>query len=191
MESACSNNLKVDLSLYQNRLSLKNKIGRAVWNVIYLMAFRPFSLTLFNPWRLFVLRCFGARLHPKAHIYSTVRIWAPWNLEMDAYSCLAPEVDCYNTALVKIGVHSIISQKSYLCTSSHNIADAAFPLIMAPIVIKDQVWVAANTFVGMGVTIGQGAVIGACSCVFSNVDPWLVVGGNPARVIKKRVILED
>lgn len=191
MKSEYSKNLKVDLSLYLNKLSLKNKIGRAVWNVVYMVAFRPFGLRLFNPWRLFVLRCFGARLHPKAHIYSSARIWAPWNLEMGAYSCLAPEVDCYNTALVKIGAHSTVSQKSYLCTSSHDIADIRFPLTIAPIIIKDQVWVAADSFIGMGVTIGQGAVIGARACVFKDVTSWVVVGGNPARVIKKRIILEN
>lgn len=191
MKSECCRELKVDLSLYQNKLSLRNKIGRAAWNVVYVVAFRPFGLTLFNPWRLFLLRCFGARLHPKAHIYSSAKIWAPWNLEMEAYSCLAPNVDCYNTALVKIGAHSTISQKSYLCTSSHDIADVTFSLIIAPIVIKDQVWVAADSFVGMGVTIGQGAVVGARACVFKDVDSWTIVGGNPARVIKKRVILED
>lgn len=188
MKSECCRELKVDLSLYQNKLSLRNKIGRAVWNVVYVVAFRPFGLTFFNPWRLFVLRCFGARLHPKVHIYSSVKIWAPWNLEMEAYSCLAPEVDCYNTALVKIGAHSTVSQKSYLCTSSHDITDITHPLISAPIVIKDQVWVAADSFVGMGVTIGQGAVVGARACVFKEVDSWTIVGGNPAKNLKKRII---
>lgn len=190
MVSESCRELKVDLSLYQNKLSLRNKIGRAAWNVVYVVAFRPFGLTLFNPWRLFVLRCFGARLHPKAHIYSTARIWAPWNLEMDAYSCLASNVDCYNTALVKIGAHSTVSQKSYLCTSSHDISDAAHPLISAPIQIEDQAWVAADSFIGMGVTIGQGAVVGARACVFKDVDSWTIVGGNPAKFLKKRIIKE-
>ena len=49
-------------------------------------------------------------------------------------------------------------------------------------------WVAAWAFVGMGVTIGEGAVVGACAVVFKNVEPWTVVGGNPAKFIKKRVI---
>ena len=141
----CNKELLVDLSLYRNRLSLKNKIGRVVWNFVYVVAFRPFGLTLFNPWRLFLLRLFGAKLHPKAHIYSSVRIWAPWNLEMGAYACLAPHVDCYNTAPVRIGDHSTVSQKSYLCASSHNITDPEHPLITAPIIVGDQVWIAADS----------------------------------------------
>lgn len=107
---------------------------------------------------------------------------------MDAYSCLAPHVDCYNTDLIRIGKHTTISQKSYLCASSHDITDPYHSLITAPIIIEDQVWVAAGSFIGMGSKIGQGAVVGACACVFKNVDPWTVVGGNPAQYIKKRVI---
>lgn len=180
--------LLVDLSLYRNRLSLKNKIGRMVWNIVYILVFRPFSLTLFNPWRLFLLRLFGAKLHHTTHIYSSVKIWAPWNLEMGAYACLAPGVDCYNTNLITIGDHSTVSQKSYLCASSHDIYDPYHSLITAPIIIEDQVWIAADAFVGMGTRIGQGAVVGARACVFKDVDPWTVVGGNPARYIKQRFV---
>ena len=54
--------------------------------------------------------------------------------------------------------------------------------------IEDQAWVAADAFVGMGVRIGQGAVVGARTAVFKNVEPWTVVGGNPAKFIKKRII---
>ena len=187
MKGKCDD-LLVDLSLYRNKLSLKNRIGRLVWHIIYIVMFRPFSLTLFNPWRLFLLRLFGAKLHAKVHIYSSVKIWAPWNLEMGAYSCLAPYVDCYNTGLIKIGAHSTVSQKSYLCASSHDITDPHHSLVTAPIVVEDQVWVAADAFIGMGVTVKQGAVVGARACVFKDVDAWTIVGGNPARYIKKRVV---
>ena len=40
----------------------------------------------------------------------------------------------------------------------------------------------------MGVTVGEGAVVGARAAVFKNIEPWTVVGGNPAKYIKKRVI---
>lgn len=179
---------KVDLSLYKNRLGFKNKLMRSLWNVTYILAFRPLSLSCFNFWRLFLLRLFGARVHAKAHVYSSARIWAPWNLEMDAYSCLAPHVDCYNTDLIRIGKNTIISQKSYLCASSHDISDPFYALITAPIVIEDQVWIAADSFIGMGVTIHQGAVVGARSSVFKDVAPQTVVGGNPAKDIKKRIL---
>ena len=54
--------------------------------------------------------------------------------------------------------------------------------------IENRAWVAADAFVCMGITIGEGAVVGARAAVFKNVEPWTVVGGNPAKVIKKREI---
>ena len=62
------------------------------------------------------------------------------------------------------------------------------PLLTKPIIIGNHVWVASEAFVGMGVTVGEGAVVGARACVFKNVDPWTIVGGNPSAVIKRRVL---
>lgn len=109
---------------------------------------------------------------------------------MDAYSCLASNVDCYNVDLIIIGANTTVSQGAYLCTASHDITNPLNPLITAPIVIEDQVWIAAGAFVGMGVTVRQGVVVGARASVFKDVEPWTVVGGNPAKFIKKRIIKE-
>jgi putative colanic acid biosynthesis acetyltransferase WcaF len=54
------------------------------------------------------------------------------------------------------------------------------PLIVAPIVIESNAWVAADVFVGPGVKVGEGAVVGARSTVISDVAPWSVVAGSPA-----------
>lgn len=180
--------LKVDLSTYQNALSVKNQIARFIWTIIWSLFARPIPRSLLNGWKLFLLRLFGAKVHKKSVVYSSVRIYMPWNLEMDEYACLAPEVDCYNVALVKIGKHSTVSQKSYLCTATHDITKRNNPLITKPIIIEDQAWIAADVFVGPGVTIGQGAVLAARSVIVKDVEPWTVVGGNPAKFIKKREI---
>lgn len=183
------NEIIVDQSKFENWLSFRNKAGRALWAIVYFLLFRPFFLSFFNPWRLMLLRIFGAKLHPKVHIHSSVIIWAPWNLEMDCYSTLGPGVNIYNTGKVKIGGHTIISHRAYLCPGSHDISSPKFPMICAPLNIEDQVWIATEAFVGgMGITIGQGAVVGARACVFKTVGPWSVVGGNPAKFIKKREI---
>ena len=179
---------EVTLQKYKNRLSWRNRIGRLAWNIVCLFLFRPFSSNIFSLWRNFLLRCFGAKKGKGVHVYSSVRIWAPWNLVMGDYACLAPQVDCYNTAMIAIGDHATISQKSYLCASSHDISDPNHVLIVAPIIIGSQAWVAADAFVGMGVTIGEGAVVGARAVVTKDVEPWTVVAGNPAQFIKKRVL---
>ena len=178
----------VNLSKYKNELSRKNQIARFFWTIVWALSARPFPRSIGNKWRLLLLKLFGAKIHARAKVYSSVRVYMPWNLEMEEYSCLSPEVDCYNVDKIKIGAHSTVSQKSYLCTASHDITKSNNPLITAPIVIEDQSWVAAEAFIAPGVTVGEGAVVGARSAVFRDVEPWTVVGGNPARFIKKRVI---
>ncbi|MDR0799688.1 MAG: putative colanic acid biosynthesis acetyltransferase [Dysgonamonadaceae bacterium] len=179
---------QIDLSQYKNTLSRKNQLLRLLWTIIWSLFARPLPRNLWSGWKRFLLRAFGAKIHPTANIYSSARIYAPWNLEMHEYSCLASEVDCYNVAPVIVGAHATVSQKAYLCTSSHDITDKTNPLITAPIIIEDQAWIAADAFIGMGVTIGQGAVVGARAAVFKDVEPWTVVGGNPAKFIKNRII---
>jgi putative colanic acid biosynthesis acetyltransferase WcaF len=178
----------IDLSQYDSSFSRSNKLGRICWNITYWIMFRPFGSGYFRAWRSFVLRIFGAKLSPQVNIYASAKIWAPWNLEMGEYACLGPNVNCYNQGKISIGAHTVVSQDAYLCASGHDITDPKFTLILKPIVIEDQVWVAADAFIGPGVTIKQGAVVGARAAVFKDVESGAVVGGNPARFIKKRVI---
>ena len=182
--------LKVDLSKYQNKLSWKNKVGRATWNIICLFFFRPIFPKQLNFWRIFLLKLFGAKIGKNCYVAASVNIWAPWNLKMTDHSLMADHVRCYNPALVVLGTQTIVSQYSTLCTASHNISLSCHPLVTAPIIIHDQVWVATDAFIGPGVTIGQGSVVGARACVFKDVKPWTVVGGNPAKFLKNRVIID-
>ena len=179
---------KVDLSTYQNKLSRKNQLARFFWNLVWAVFVRPLPRSIGNSWKLFLLRLFGAKVHSTAVVYSSVRVYMPWNLEMKAFSCLSPEVDCYNVDKIIIGAHATVSQKTYLCAASHDISKPNHPLVTAPIIIQDQAWVGASAYIGMGVTIGQGAVVGATASVYKDVAPWTVVGGNPAKFIKKRGI---
>ena len=124
------------------------------------------------------------------HLYSSCRISEPWKLKMGDHSCLGPYAICYCGGGVQIGTHSTVSQYSHLCTSSHNYEHPNMPQTFASIVIEDQVWVAADAFIAPGVTIGQGAVVGARASVFKDVESWTIVGGNPAKFIKKRELKE-
>ena len=179
-------NQTVDLSAYQNTFTFRNKLYRAIWNISYVFLFRPFGLPVFRSWRIYVLNLFGSKIHKSAQVYASVRIWAPFNLEMGQFSCLGRYVDCYNQGKITIGDHSIVSQKSYLCASGHDITCSNHPLITSPIIIQNQTWIAADVFIGPGVTIGTGAVVGARASVFKDVEQWTVVGGNPAKFLKLR-----
>lgn len=107
---------------------------------------------------------------------------------MGDHSCLSEKVDCYSVAAVRLGPHATVSQYSFLCTASHNYSHPNMPLVTATIIVEAGAWVAADVFVGPGVRIGEGAVVGARSTVIRDVGDWLVVAGNPAKVIGKREI---
>ncbi|MFC4390427.1 LbetaH domain-containing protein [Flavobacterium quisquiliarum] len=178
----------MDLSTYNHSFSLKNKISRLIWNCVSIILFRPFVSRLFKKWRVFVLKCFGAKIEWSTHIYASVKIWAPWNLQMGANSSLGPNVDCYNQGNITIGANTVISQKTYLCASSHDYTKTDFPLILKPITIGNGVWVAADAFIGPGVSIEDNAIIAARSVVNKKVEKNAVMGGNPATLIKLRTV---
>lgn len=179
---------KIDLSKYENHLGRKHQVVRLVWGIVWPLGTWFLPRSMGSGWKRMLLRMFGAKIHPTAVVYSSAKVYYPANLLMEEYACLASEVDCYNVAPIHIGAQTTVSQGAYLCTASHDITDPKNRLITKPIVIEAQAWVAADAFVGMGVTIGEGAVVGARSAVFKDVEPWTVVGGNPAKFIKKRVI---
>lgn len=176
--------------MYQNYLSKQHQLVRFLWNIIWPLGTWFLPRSLGAGWKRLLLRMFGARIHKTANIYSSAKIYYPANLEMAEDSCLADNVECYNVALVKIGAHSTVSQGAFLCTASHDISDPKHSLITKPIIIEDQAWVGAKAYIGMGVTVRQGAVVGATASVFKDVEPWTVVGGNPAVLLKLRKISE-
>lgn len=109
---------------------------------------------------------------------------------MREHSCLSHYVDCYSVDKVELGAHATVSQYSFLCTASRDYTRGDMPLMTAPIYIGAYAWVTADVFVGPGVCIGEGAVIGARSTVIEDVEPWTVVAGSPVRVIRHRTIRE-
>lgn len=178
----------MDSLKYQNFFSKKNQIARFIWNVVWFLFARPFPRSVGNKWRIMLLKIFGAKIKWNCGVYSSTKIWAPWNLEMDEGSTLGPEVDCYNVDKIIIGRNVVVSQKAYLCTASHNYKSKNFELITAPIIIHDNVWVGAAAFVNLGITLGEGCVVAATATVVKDVQSWTIVGGNPAKFIKERIL---
>ncbi len=170
--------------------SFKNRFMRLIWGFVYIVLFR-YSPRPFHSWRSFLLRLFGAQIGRGVHIYPAVKIWAPWNLVAKDEAGVANGVDLYTQGKIYLGYRSIISQRSYICTGTHDFTQKGHPLYTQDIYIGDYAWIAAEAFVGPGVTIGEGAVVGARAAVFKDVEPWTVVGGNPAKFIKKRILEDD
>jgi putative colanic acid biosynthesis acetyltransferase WcaF len=139
-------------------------------------------------WRRMLLRLFGAKVAPTASVYPSARIWSPANLEIGDFACVGPGVTVYSVAKITFGPYSLASQGAHICAGTHDIEDVRFQLQARPIVIGYRVWIAAEAFVGPGVTIGDGAVLGARGCAFQDLEPWTVFIGNPARASKQRKV---
>ena len=179
---------KIDLSKYENHLGRKHQVIRLLWSITWVLCARWLPRSVGKGWKNFLLRLFGAKIAKTAHVYSSAKVYYPPFLTMGENTCLASDVECYNVASITIGANTTISQGAYLCTASHDITNPLNPLITAPIVIGDQAWIGARAYVGMGVTIGPGAVVGATASVYKDVEPWTIVGGNPAKFIKTREV---
>jgi putative colanic acid biosynthesis acetyltransferase WcaF len=165
--------------------SRQEKIARLLWAIVQGTLFR-WSFTTWYGWRRFLLTRFGARVHSSAVVRRTARIECPWNLTIGRNSCLGDGAIAYCLGPVTIGDRVSISQHAHLCAGTHDYDDARMPLLRPPITIGDDAWIAADAFVGPNVTIGEGAILGARGCAFSDLKPWTIYGGNPAKQIKTR-----
>ena len=175
------------ISYVKSEHSVRNKLARLAWQVVYTLLYRP-SPRPFHAWRCLLLRAFGAKVAKGAHPYPSAKIWAPWNLQIGSDSSLGDHVDCYCVDRITIGSGVTVSQYTFLCAATHDYQSPQMPLATAPIVVKDGAWLCAGSFLAPGVTIGQGAVVGARAVVTRDVGDWNIVAGNPAKFVKKRVL---
>lgn len=182
--------MKVELKPYEDALTWRNKLARLAWGMAWATLFRPFGGPLFKRWRIMLLRGFGATIGSHCAVAASVRVWAPWNLTLGDYVAIGPGATLYSVDRIVVGSMATISQRAHLCTASHDVTRLLKPLIHRPIALGNYTWVAAEAFVGMGVTVGEGAVIGARAVVAKDVSPWMIAVGNPAKAIKRRTLAE-
>ena len=145
-----------------------------------------FSPRLFWEWRNGMLRLFGAKVGRHVQIHPSVRIFHPWEFEIGDWSSIGFDALIYNLGKIRVGQHVTISQRAHICAGSHDFRDPRMTLLKPPIRIGDNVWVCADAFVGPGVSVGEGSVVGAGAVVTRDVEPGIVVAGNPARKVARR-----
>jgi putative colanic acid biosynthesis acetyltransferase WcaF len=167
----------------------KNFRGRSpivvqLWRVIYVVFFRNSPQFLYG-WRRLILRLFGAKIGKKVIIRPSVEITYPWKVEIGDYSWIGDNVVLYSLGKITIGSNTVVSQKSYLCTGSHDFNSVAFDIFEKPIVIGNSCWIATDVFVAPGVQIVDEVILGARSSVFKSIVAKGIYKGNP--VAKKEV----
>lgn len=171
----------IHLDKYQEEK--KHRVRRLLWLFINSTVFRVSPSCVRNG----LLRLFGAWVG-KSLVYRTVNIYDPGNLVIGDMSCIGPYVEIHCKDKVTIGDNSVISQRSYLYTASYDVWSSVMALQTEPITIGNSVWVASRAIILPGTKLGDGCVVAAGAVISKDVQEWTVVGGNPAKELKKRVL---
>lgn len=168
--------------------SLSNRLTRLLWLICWklLAAWTP---PPFHSWRCFLLRAFGAKIGQGVRLYGSISVWLPSNLTIGDRAIVGPRVKLYNQGAIDIGDRAVISQDAHLCASTHDVNDYYFQLVLRPIRIETNAWIAAEAFVGPGVTVSEGAVLAARGVAVFDLKAWGVYGGNPAKFLKERTFI--
>ena len=170
---------------YQNPWPLWTHVVLFAWKLFWVLLC-SWTPKFFNPWRLLVLKIFGARISGMPFVHQRARIQIPWHLTMHNRACLGERANAYSLGQVEILEGATIAQEAYLCTGTHDLHNASFRLITDKITIGAHAFVGARAMILPGVSIGKNAVVGAQAVVTKNVQENEIVAGNPARVIGNR-----
>tara|TARA_B110000208_G_scaffold188840_1_gene249245 strand:- start:128 stop:673 length:546 start_codon:yes stop_codon:yes gene_type:complete len=163
----------------------KNAFIVQLWWLVQGTLFRMSPQFLYG-FRRFLLRLFGAKIGKKVIIRPSAQITYPWKVTIGDYSWIGDNVVLYSLGEIEIGKNVVISQKSYICTGSHDYLQIDFPIFAKKIIIKDECWLATDVFVAPGITIDKGTVVGSRSSVYKDLPGNKICIGNPAQIIKNR-----
>lgn len=160
-------------------------LREVAWAIIYVICFR-WVPNRFGGWRRWLLRCFGARIAATSFVDRSVVVRCPWNLTLGNECVVHHNVilDCMGP--IVLGNGSRISQYSHLCTRTHDYREVNMPVLSRAIVLGEFVWIAADAYVGPGVTIGDCTIVGARSSVLRDLPAAVTAVGEPARPIRSR-----
>ena len=177
----------IDLSRYSSQGFDRgaSRLKEAAWWVVKLTFFLPAW-----PWpsslRCWWLRRFGAMVGRGVVIRSRVNISFPWRFRCGDHVWIGEEVAILSLAPVTLGSHVCLSQRSFLCSGSHDFSRETFDLVTAPITLGSGCWVGAQAFVGPGVVFGDASRCGAGAVVIRDVPAATAVFGVPAAAREKR-----
>lgn len=111
------------------------------------------------------------------------------------YSYIGPNCEIYPK--VKIGNYTMLAGDVKIIGADHNFRNPEMPTIFSgrellkDTIIGDDVWIGSSAIILCGISIGNGAIIAAGSVVTKDVEPYAIVGGNPARFIRMRFNPEE
>jgi len=160
-----------------------DRLLRLLWEFSWFV-FCEWTPKPLNPWRLFWLRLFGAKIQGTPFVHQRAQIAIPWNLTLHDRACLGDCANAYTLGEIEIGPRATVAQEVYLSTGTHDFSRPEIPLLTARITIGEDAFIGARAFVMPGVTIGARSVIGACSVVTKDLPPDVMAIGNPCLVLR-------
>lgn len=169
--------------------TVAERVRMLLWEFCW-SAFCAWTPKPLNRWRLAWLRLFGAKIEGSPFVHQRARIQVPWRISLQHRACLGDRANLYSLGPIEVRARAIVAQEAYLCTGTHDLEQSQLPLQLAPIIIEEDAFIGARAFLLPGVTIGRGAVVGACSVVTKDVPPQIIVAGNPAVALRTRGVRE-
>lgn len=137
------------------------------------------------------LWCDNVYLGDGVNIYPNITLWGPGRIDIGNNTEIGINSVIYSYERVSIGNDTSIAANCYIIDSNHGICKDSLirnqsSTVKGPVIIDEDVWLGAGVKVLSGVHIGQGAVIGAQSLVNSDIPPYAIAVGVPAKVIGYR-----
>jgi acetyltransferase-like isoleucine patch superfamily enzyme len=173
-------------------------MGKALKNFIVCsyetFSFLIFALPrhkLFNFFKANYLRMQGASIGKSITFYPGIKINPAKNIQLGNHVDLAWGVLITTGGGVEIGDRTLIGYRTQILSANHIVPENKRRIFDAghtckKVIIKNDVWIGANCIILAGITIGEGAVVAAGSVVTKDVEPFTIVGGIPAKLIKQR-----
>lgn len=140
--------------------------------------------------RRFFYRLAGMKIGPGSTLHMGTRLYNTKNITIGKDTIIGEGAILDGRAALHIGDHVDFATEVMVYNSQHDIESPTFTAEIAPVVIKDYVFVGPRAIILPGVTIEKGAVVAAGAVVTKDVEPFTVVGGIPAKVIGERKLKE-
>ena len=179
----------IDLSRYDN--SWYNPGGSFLKRTAWFFLGQPILRAAWIPsstLRVVLLRLFGAIIGQGVVIKPSVDVKYPWHLVIQDHVWIGEHVWIDNLTTVRIESNVCVSQGAYLCTGNHDWTDPSFGLMIAPILLREGSWAGAKSILTPGSVLGVGAIAAAGSVIAGSIPDYEIHAGNPAKLVKRRVI---
>ncbi len=167
------------------------KVGRRIWayiNELEVFFMHAFGYVPSHHFRRLSYRLAGVKIGNGTSLHMGIRFYEPAKIKIGDDSLIGEGVVLDGRGGLEIGSHTDLATEVMIYTAEHNVNDPLFAGITSPVTIGDYVFIGPRAIILPGVKIGNGAVVGAGAVVTKDVDPFVIVGGVPAKQIGERKV---